>query len=178
MTLEKDNIKLRAVEPFDLDSLYLWENDIEVWRVSQTISPFSKYTLKEYCSIANADIQTAKQLRLMIDVIEDSEAITVGMADLFDYDAINRKAGIGILIGNINYRQKGVASKALEILVKYSFSTLNLHQLYCYISTNNKTSTDLFLKNKFEKCGIINDWILNSNKWEQAGFFQLINNKQ
>lgn len=178
MTLEKENVKLRAVEPSDLESLYLWENEIEVWRVSQTISPFSKYTLKEYCSFANADIQTAKQLRLMIDVINGSEEITVGMVDLFDYDAINRKAGIGILIGNHNYRQKGVACTALEILVNYSFSILNLHQLYCFISINNKASIDLFLKSKFEKCGIINDWILNSNKWEQAGFFQLINNKQ
>jgi diamine N-acetyltransferase len=178
MTLKKGNINLRAVEPIDLDNLYIWENDIEVWRVSQTISPFSKYTLKEYCDVANVDLQTAKQLRLMIDVTENSSAITVGMIDLFDYDAINQKAGVGILIGNKNFRKKGVANIALEILINYSFSILNLHQLYCFISINNKTSIDLFLKNKFEMCGIVNDWILNANKWEKAGFFQLINEKK
>lgn len=177
MTLEIGNIRLRAVEPIDIDNLYVWENDLEVWKVSQTISPFSKFTLKEYCSVANVDLQTAKQLRLMIEVTEDSISKTIGIIDLFDYDAINQKAGIGILIGNKNYRQKGIANTALKILVNYSFSVLNLHQLYCFVSTNNKASIDLFLKNKFIQRGVINDWTLHSNKWENACFFQLINEK-
>lgn len=175
MTLKKGNISLRAVEPIDLDNLFVWENDLEVWRVSQTISPFSKYTLKEYCSVANDDLLSAKQLRLMIDIEESEITTTVGMIDLFDYDAINRKSGIGILIGNKNYRHKGVADNALKILINYCFSILNLHQIYCFISANNKVSSDLFIKNNFKQCAIINDWILNSNKWENAGFFQLIN---
>lgn len=178
MTLEKKNIRLRAVEPLDLDNLYLWENDIEVWKVSQTISPFSKFTLKEYCSVANVDLHSAKQLRLMIDFTENSNTTTVGMIDLFDYDAVNQRAGIGILIGNKSYRQKGVAHTALEILINYSFSILNLHQIYCFVSINNKASVDLFIKNKFEMCGVVKDWILNSNTWENVGFFQIVNNKQ
>ncbi len=178
MTLEIGNIRLRAVEPIDLENLYVWENDLEVWKVSQTISPFSKFTLKEYCSVANVDLHIAKQLRLMIDVIEESIVTTVGIIDLFDYDAINQKAGIGILIGNKDYRQKGVANTALKILINYSFSVLNLHQLYCFVSINNKASIDLFLKNKFIQCGIISDWTLSSNQWEKACFFQKINEKQ
>ena len=177
MTLEKDNIKLRAVEPIDLDNLYLWENEIEVWKVSQTISPFSKYTLTEYCSVANVELQIAKQLRLMIDVTENAVITTVGMIDLFDYDAINQKAGVGILIGNTSFRKKGIANTALVILVNYSFSVLNLNQLYCFISMKNKESIDLFLKNKFEMCGVIKDWTLHSNKWETACFFQSLNKK-
>ncbi|PIP53795.1 MAG: GNAT family N-acetyltransferase [Bacteroidetes bacterium CG23_combo_of_CG06-09_8_20_14_all_32_9] len=175
MTLEKENIRLRAVESSDLENLYLWENNIEVWKVSQTISPFSKYTLKEYCSVAKTHLQGAKQLRLMIDVCEKSGITTVGMIDVFDYDAVNQKAGIGILIGDTKFRHKKIASTAIEILVKYAFSILNLHQLYCFISENNRASIDLFLKQKFEICGTIKDWILYSNKWEKVCFLQIIN---
>ena len=177
MMLEKGKIKLRAVEPTDLEILYAWENNISVWEVSQTISPFSKYTLKEYCDYAKTDIQTAKQLRLMIDFYDEGKTITVGAVDLFDYDAINRRSGIGILIGNENYREKGIAFTSIEILINYAFSVLNLHQLYCYISENNKASLSLFKKLQFINCSKINDWVLNSNKWENVCFMQIINNK-
>ncbi len=178
MNLVNGNICLRAVEPSDLDNLYLWENDIEVWKVSQTISPFSKFTLQEYCTVATVALQTAKQLRLMIDVAENKDITTVGIVDLFDYDAINRKAGIGILIGHPNYKKKGIATLSIELLEKYSFSILNLHQIYCFISEENQASINLFLTNKFEVCGKINDWVLTGNKWQNAVFLQKINKKQ
>ena len=175
MLFEKGNIKLRAVEPADLDVLYAWENDPSVWNVSQTISPFSKYTLKEYCAYANSDILATKQLRLMINIQESGKTITVGAIDLFDYDPVNRRAGMGVLIGNKSYRKKGIASDAIEIFIEYAFSVLNLHQIHCLISENNKASLELFSKLKFSKLGIINDWILHSNKWENVHFLQRIN---
>lgn len=175
MMLEKGNITLRAVEPSDLELLFQWENNLSVWEVSQTISPFSKYTMKEYCEYAKNDIQTAKQLRLMIDISEEGKTITVGAIDLFDYDAINRRAGVGILVGNENYRKKGIAFTSIEILIKYAFSILNLHQLHCYISENNEASIALFKKLDFLICGKINDWVLQSNKWGNVFFLQKIN---
>jgi diamine N-acetyltransferase len=175
MMLEKGNITLRAVEPTDLENLYQWENNLSVWEVSQTISPFSKYTLKEYCDYAKNDILTAKQLRLMIDYSEQGKTITIGTVDLFDYDTINRRAGIGILIGNENYRKKGIAYTSIEIIINYAFSVLNLHQLHCYISENNKASLALFKKLDFLNCGKINDWVLQSNKWNNVFFLQRIN---
>ena len=35
--MEYQEIKLRAVEPEDLELLYNWENNIEFWVVSNTI---------------------------------------------------------------------------------------------------------------------------------------------
>lgn len=175
MKLEKDNVLLRAVEPADLENMYHWENDISVWKVSQTSSPYSKYTLKEYCSTANVDIHTAKQLRLMIDLSVKAEKIPIGIVDLFDYDPVNRRAGIGILIGNEEYRNKGYAGKTIEIVLNYCFNILNLHQIHCYVGTNNKVSLKLFKKLGFQSCGIVKDWLLHSGRWEDVCFFQRIN---
>ena len=38
--LKGENIQLRALEPSDLETLYHWENDINIWRSKQTITPF------------------------------------------------------------------------------------------------------------------------------------------
>ena len=39
--MENELIRLRALEPDDVQVLYKWENDTEVWKVSNTIVPFS-----------------------------------------------------------------------------------------------------------------------------------------
>ena len=59
-------IELRAVEPEDLDALYRWENDSSLWIYGSTVSPFSRYLLKQYIENYTADITRDKQLRLII----------------------------------------------------------------------------------------------------------------
>ena len=49
-------IKLRALEPEDLELLYEWENNESYWTISSTISPFSKYTLKRYLENSHKNI--------------------------------------------------------------------------------------------------------------------------
>jgi len=66
--LENKTISLRAPEPEDLDLLYLWENNTEVWQISGTLVPFSRYVLKQYLENAGKDIYEMKQLRLIIQL--------------------------------------------------------------------------------------------------------------
>ena len=42
MILENDNMRLRAIEPNDIDLMYLWENDDRYWNVSDVVTPFSR----------------------------------------------------------------------------------------------------------------------------------------
>lgn len=58
-------VTLRAIEPEDLDILYRIENDREVWNVSATNVPYSKYMLHDYIANATGDIYTDKQVRMM-----------------------------------------------------------------------------------------------------------------
>jgi diamine N-acetyltransferase len=106
-------------------------------------------------------------------MITDHEKNTVGCVDLFEFDPKNRRAGIGILIAG-EHRKKGYASETLEIIIHYAGSILNLKQLYCNISENNKVSINLFKKKGFVRTGTKNDWRLIDNEWENEHFFQLI----
>ena len=151
------SIRLRALEPEDLELLYDWENNDSYWAISNTISPFSKYTLKRYLENSHKNIFETGQLRFMIDHILDN--ITIGTIDIFDFDAFHKRAGIGILIANESYRRKGYGSMSLTCLIKYCFKTLQLHQLYCNILSNNCESMDLFRKQGFIQIGIKKDWI-------------------
>lgn len=170
--LEGEKIILRAMEPDDVNQLYLWENDTDFWQLSNTLIPYSKYFLYEFIAKSNNDLNIDKQLRLIICNKENKN--TIGALDLFEYDSVNRRAGIGILIDK-NHRNKGIANEAVELMIKHAFNTLNLHQLYCNIIENNIESLNLFTKLGFVQNGIKKDWLLNSMKWHNVAFLQLIN---
>ncbi len=168
-------IIFRALEPSDVEILYNWENDRSVWRLSNTIVPFSRYILEQYINNLHNDIYTARQLRLMIDANDNADNFkTVGCIDIFDFDPVNMRAGVGILIDK-DYRGKGFASKALGNLIEYVFDVLALHQLYCNITADNKNSIELFKKFNFEIVGLKKQWIKNKDSWLDEYMLQLIN---
>lgn len=173
-TLENSNIRLRALEPSDIDLLFAWENDMSIWQVSNTLAPFSRYALKRYIQNAQLDIYQTKQLRLMIErKVVEPEA--VGLVDLFDFDAYNQRAGVGILIADPEKRRLGLAYEAVETITNYAFNTLALKQLYCNINTNNLASLKLFKKCGYETSGIKKSWLRTAEGWNDVEFLQKLN---
>jgi diamine N-acetyltransferase len=110
----------------------------------------------------------------MIELIDDK--VTIGTIDIFKFDPFHKRAGIGILIANEDYRKKGYATMSLECLIAYCFKTLHLHQLYANIISANTDSIDLFTKQGFEKIGTKKEWILTETGYVDVNMYQLINN--
>jgi len=178
MTMINDiEILLRALEPGDVDVLYKWENDPEIWHVSNTYTPYSRYILEKYIENSHLDIYQVKQLRLMIDMKNGiAPALrSVGTIDLFDFDPYHNRAGVGILIGDKSDRKKGYASLALEKFLHYGFHTPQLHQLYCNVMAGNRDSLHLFKKCGFVVTGRKKDWVKTPGKFLDEYFLQLIN---
>ena len=165
-------IHLRALEPEDLDFLYTIENNESFWEVSSTQTPFSRFILEQYIVNSHQDIFEAKQLRLII--VDNTTNINVGMVDLFEFNPLHKRAGIGILIIE-NEQHKGFASEAIDLMINYSFNHLNLHQLFANITADNTKSLELFKKLNFKKIGIKKEWIFSKGNFKDEVLFQLIN---
>lgn len=175
VTLKGQNIFLRALEPEDLEFVYAIENDEAIWEVSNTQTPYSKFLIRQYLENAHQDIYEAKQLRLAICKNQTSEAI--GLIDLFDFDPKNSRAGVGIIIQNDEDRNNGYGKEALELVINFSFTQLQLHQLYANIQTENDASIKLFSTFGFQKIGVKRDWTFSKGKFLDEAIFQLINTK-
>jgi diamine N-acetyltransferase len=168
----KENVFLRALELSDVQTLYAFENDVNIWNVSDTLMPYSSFALEQYVLNAmESDIYASKQLRLVICTCCDGKAI--GLVDLFDFQPKHRRACIGMLI-NAQFRQNGYASEALQLLIDYVFSTLNLHQLACMLTPDNIASIKLFEKHGFVLTGTKKEWLCINNKWTDELMYQLI----
>lgn len=169
MKLTGEKCFLRAIEPHDIEYFFKWENDVSNWLVSGTSAPFSRNDLERYIS-GIRDIYADKQLRLVISTPERP----IGAIDLFDFDPLHRRAGIGILIGEKEERKQGIAIDALNVIIEYCFGVLQLHQLYANIPANNLASVALFEKAGFQHVGTRKDWLSTKEGWQAEHFYQLI----
>lgn len=173
ITLKGKNSYLRALEPEDLEFIHAVENDESIWEISCTQTPYSKYLIKQYLENAHKDIYEVKQLRLVISNYKNE---ALGMIDLFDFDFKNKRAGVGVLVKEPQDRLKGYGREALELLVDYCFTHLDLHQLYCNISEDNEASMTLFKNQGFKEIGLKKDWNYVNGSFKNEYVFQLINN--
>ena len=162
------NLQLRKIEPSDLPFLYQWENDATMWADSDTHNPLSRHDLHQYIENTTGDIYRDGQLRL---IIEDSQLSTlnsqlstkiVGCIDLFDFDARNRKAAIGMYIAP-DARGRGVGKQAVQLLLDYAFNFLHLRMVYAIISVNNVACSRLYEQMDFLPSSPLRAWTLEGD---------------
>lgn len=155
--LSYQDVYLRALEPEDLDLLYLIENDGDIWQHGVNKAPLSRFCLKQY--LENSLSQTlfeSGELRLVAVHTASHEAL--GFIDLFDYDQYHARASVGVVIKK-QAQGKTFAFQALEALKIYAKAALHLHQLSAQMAVDNLASVRLFEKAGFRQCGCLKDWM-------------------
>ena len=167
-------IKLRKIEPSDLPFLYQWENDATMWADSDTHNPLSRHDLHQYIENTTGDIYRDGQLRLIIEEQPSSSLdssshspntsvpCVLGCIDLFDFDARNRKAAIGMYIAP-ETRGKGVGKQAVQLLLEYAFQFLHLRMLYAIISVNNASCLHIYEQSGFTPSSRLINWTLEGD---------------
>ena len=159
---------MRKIEPSDLPFLYQWENDATMWADSDTHNPLSRHDLHQYIENTTGDIYRDGQLRLIIEdsqlSILNSQLSTkiVGCIDLFDFDARNRKAAIGMYIAP-DARGRGVGKQAVQLLLDYAFNFLHLRMVYAIISVNNVACSRLYEQMDFLSSSPLRAWTLEGD---------------
>ena len=166
----EEKIRLRAIEPEDLDALYIIENDRSLWNVGRTNVPYSRYTLHDYIAHASSDIYTDRQVRL---IIESKKGEVMGIADVVSFDPQHLRAELGIVIKSA-YRRQGIAKAAMEEMLRYAHGILHLHQVYVIIDEQNTAAQELFNRLAFKESARLSDWLYDGRQYHDAIFLQRI----
>lgn len=168
--LKFDDYCLRALEPYDLDALYFWENDLNSYTNHEQF--YSRFTLEKYIEQAHLSLNEAKQYRFVISKPNEPD-LCLGFLDLVDFDFMHKRLEVGILISP-KYRQKQLAKKALLRVEKYLKNNFDLEQVYCYIETDNLISINLFESLDYEKSGTLKRWRRFNQVWKDVDIYQKI----
>ena len=171
-------LRLRKIEPSDLPFLYQWENDATMWADSDTHNPLSRHDLHQYIENTTGDIYRDGQLRLIIESSDATQRLLnttqpttriLGCIDLFDFDARNRKAAIGMYIAP-EARGKGVGKQAVRLLLDYAFGFLHLRMVYAIISVHNTACSHIYEQMGFTPSSPLANWTLEGDAilWQKS----------
>ena len=131
-----NGIRLRAPEPEDLEVMFRFENATDVWEMSNTTGPYSRFQLKQYIEQTQNDLFADRQLRLMIE---------------------NGNRQVGIMVDK-SCRRQGIGRNALALLEEHCFRYLGIHQLFAYIAVENLPSRRLFAACGYKESAVLKEW--------------------
>lgn len=131
-----------------------WLNDPEVNQYLET----KKATIAELKKYIEKKNRNPNCLFLGIFFKENQKHI--GNIKLEPINFKERKATIGILIGDKNYWGKGIGTEAIKLFVNYAFQKLNLKEIKLGVILENKPAVALYKKvgfkvNRIEKKSLL-----------------------
>ena len=100
-------------------------------------------------------------------MLENDELI--GNIGLMDIDHINRKAEVGLFIGEPENRSMGYGTEALRLILKYGFETLNLHNIMLHVHSDNQRAIACYNKVGFHEFGCRREAI-----YKNGSYFDLV----
>ncbi len=160
-------LMLRALEPSDVDTLYIWENSPEMWNFGVFQAPYSRQQIWEYVRDYDSNPLKSGQLRLIIDV----DGVSVGTVDLYDIDPTNSRAMVGVMIRK-KFRRTGYALAALKLMADYAVGPLALRQLAATVAEDNTASLALFAKAGYEHTATLPRWVRRPTGFVASRIFQ------
>ena len=134
MFLEGKDIVLRPLKKeTDLARCMKWMNDMETKQYLLVILPVDWATEEKW-------FEKEKKPGEITLAIETKKGEYIGNIGLHNIDLIFRHGEIGIVIGEKAYREKGLGTQAVRLLVDYAFSQMNLHRIeYRAIADNERS---------------------------------------
>lgn len=161
---------LRAIEPEDLDLMYIVENDPQVQCYSSTTVPLSRYALRQYISESRGDLYADAQVRMAIMDPDSGEAC--GFLDITDFVPQHHRAQIGIALLP-DAQGRGIATGALNEAAVYAYGK-DLHQLYAVVSSENRRGCMLFLRSGYNEISVLPHWLQQNGRFVDAVLYQKI----
>lgn len=130
--LEGQRIYLRILTVNDASEKYCsWINDSDVNRFLEskkiTIEELQEYIEDKYNNL-NC---------MFLGIFLKNNKVHIGNVKLEPIDLKEKKATLGILVGEKNYWGKGYATEALKLLINYCFNIIDLKEIDLGVKKNN-----------------------------------------
>ncbi|EEX73477.1 GNAT family N-acetyltransferase [Leptotrichia hofstadii] len=146
--LTGDNIYLSPISFDDVEQYAEMVNDI---KVSVGLGYLSYTNIIDFESEKELLNSIKKEKRFAVRLLENDELLgNVGFKSIGE---IHRTAEMGIMLGNPKYQRKGYGMEAINLLLDYGFSFLNLRNISLNVFEYNEIAYNLYKKIGFKEAG-------------------------
>ncbi len=133
----------------DAEKWTAWDNDLQV-TLPLGDEAYTPYSLEKMKDILGNVIKSQDHI---FDIVELESDTLIGRCMLFDIDRVNRKAMLGIVIGEKTYWNKGYGQDATKLLLDYGFNLLNLNSVMLGTFDFNQRAIACYKKVGFKEIG-------------------------
>jgi RimJ/RimL family protein N-acetyltransferase len=141
---------LRAVEPSDAETHFLWNQDSEMSRnIDRVWLPGSREAAKRWAEHAASREPSGDDFQF---VIENLQGEHVGLVGTHDCDARNGTFSLGIAVRR-EHQRRGYAADAIRTIMRYYFEELRYQKLTVHVHEFNDASLRLFERLNFQHEG-------------------------
>ena len=141
-------VYLSPICPADAEQYCQWLNDFDV---AKYLLIFNRQLgLEREKALLDDMVRSDAQIFGIIDLMNDK---LIGNCSIFRINERNRKAEVGIFIGDKDYLNKGYGSEALSLLLDYGFNILNLNNIMLEVFDFNKRALKSYQKVGFKIIG-------------------------
>ena len=142
-----ENIYLSPINKEDYEKFTEWLNDFDTTDyIGRSCFNITIEGEKEFL-----DKNSKGQMKFMIVRLEDD--IAIGTISLNSICNINRRATLGIFIGDKSGRNKGYGTEAIRLILDYGFNYLNLNNIKLDVLEFNQRALACYKKCGFKEYG-------------------------
>jgi UDP-4-amino-4,6-dideoxy-N-acetyl-beta-L-altrosamine N-acetyltransferase len=147
--LEGEKVRLREMREADVEHVVRWRNDPEVLGMLFSYRPLSEQEQREWFSKLPGD-------RTRVNfIVETLSGRPVGQAGFASLDHRDRRAELGVVIGEREEQGRGLGTDTVRLLVGYGFRELNLHRIDLRVLAGNDRALKLYRGLGFRDEGVL-----------------------
>ena len=157
-------VRLRAIEMEDLDRYLAWVNDEEVVQYIATSAPHPVSRAQEEEWLRRAMTHTVPpEITYAIETLDDGRHI--GSVSLHGVGGSERKASLGVLIGDKTCWSRGFGTDAITVMLRHAFEELNLNRVSLEVHDFNARAIACY-----RKCGFVEEGRLRQDRYRHGEY--------
>jgi len=160
MFAEGNKVYVRTLKRSDLAKIVQWKNDPEIAYLVRGCPIQTNLRLES--KRFDKTREEGDGTRLMITT---KQGEPIGMIALGDIDKTNKKASLGMLIGEKQYWNRGYGSDALIALIDYMFNKLDFNRVSLEVFDYNHRAKRAYEKIGFKVEGVQREGLIQGNEY-------------
>ena len=166
MTLEGKLVRLRPIELDDLERDVTWINDPEVTRFIAARYPISRASEERWLR-EHPPNDFSQGVALAIETKDGG--LHIGNIGLHQAQPEDRKASLGIMIGDKSFWSNGYGTDAICTLLRFGFDEMNLHRVSLHVFDFNERAQACY-----RKCGFVEEGRLRQHSYRQGRYWDTV----
>lgn len=170
-TLMGKQILLRMAEESDCGEDYIrWMNDYETNRFMET-----RWNVQDYRTIT-AFVKGIRDSSdsFLFAIVDKCSMRHIGNIKLGPINKRYKYADISYFIGETEFRRRGFAKEAVELICRYGFRELQLHRIQAGVISGNEISVSVLLSCGFKLEGRLSEKFIVEGKYADHLVFGLL----